>query len=117
MTFFGRLIRAHRDCLWVSVIEFVFGMREILRNINNNRAGSSCRRNVKRLFDNAWDVLSPLNHEGVLHDWPRNPHHIGLLERILTDQVTLYLTRNNDHWYRVHVGRRNARNSIGCARP
>ena len=89
---------------------------QIFRHVDDNGAGATCRGDVKCLFDNAWNIFSPLHHEGVLNDGPRDTDHIGFLKRVLTNQVALHLTRDYHHGNGVHVSRRDASNGIGRAR-
>ncbi|MNQ29960.1 hypothetical protein D3C85_432900 [compost metagenome] len=58
-----------------------------------------------------------LDHEAVLHDRPGNTDHVGFLEGIGTDHVARHLAGQHHHRNRVHVGRGNAGDGIGRARP
>ena len=57
-----------------------------------------------------------LNHEAMLHDWPRDAHHVGFLKTIGANQTAFHLARNNNHGDGIHVRGRYAGDSIGSAR-
>ena len=52
----------------------------------------------------------------MLNARPCNPDGIALLESIFPNRMGRYLPGNNDHRYRIHIGRGDASNRIGEAR-
>ena len=116
VTALSGLIRTQTHRFGVVILEFVFGVGQIFGNVHNHRTRSTASGNVKRLFNNGRDLFGASYHEAVLHNGTRYPHHVGLLKRVFTNKVTLYLPRQHHHGNRIHVSGGNTGNRIGRAR-
>ncbi len=116
MTTGSRIVGAQLDLLRVAVLELVGRVGHVLGNVDHNRTGTTALRQIEGLFDDLRNVARVLDHEAVLHDRTGNANHVGFLEGIGANHVAHNLAGNNDHWDRVHVGRRNTGNGIGRTR-
>ena len=113
----GRRIGAHLDRLRIAVLELFVRPGDILGNIDNHRPRPARGGDVKRFPYYPRNIFRATNLITVFHDGSGYAHHVGLLERVLTDQVALHLSRKHNHRDRVHIGRRNAGDSVGGAGP
>ena len=82
-----------------------FGRRlgDVLRYVDQHRAGPPGRREVERLLDRHGELGDVLHQEVVLHARPRDADGIALLERVLADRVRGHLPGEDHHRHRVHV--------------
>src|SRR5438552_3232238 len=62
-----RIVAAQQNLVWE--YRLAVALLDVLRDVNPDRARSSRGRNVKRLFDDARDVLDIHHEVTVLHDW------------------------------------------------
>ena len=117
VTFGRRLIGAHADRLGVLVFELVLRVGQIFWDVDHNRPWTARGGDKKGLLDSRRNILRLLHQKAVFNDRAGDTDHVGLLKRILTNEMALDLTRDHDQGYRVHIGRGNARNRVGRAGP
>ena len=89
----------------------------VLRNVDQNRAGSTIGRHVESFVNSFRQVIGVFDQPVMLCAGTRDANGIGLLERIVADHEGRDLPRENDHRDRVHQCVLHARHGIGRARP
>ena len=107
-------IAADRNRLWK--IGHTNTLLHILGNIDQHRTGPSRSRNIKRLFDNAGNILNAIHEIIVLRNLPRHLNNRGLLKRIAANNSRWDLTRNRNKRHGVHFGIGQPRDQIGSPR-
>ena len=119
MTFIGWIIAFKMNRYFVQFVVFrhgyFFGLN-ILRNINEYRAWTTCASNKVRLFNDARQIMNILNKIVMLGYRHRNALDIRLLKRVLTDKGPTNLTSNGHHRYGIHVRSHNTCYKIRCTR-
>ena len=79
-------------------------LREILRDVDEDRAGPAGLRDVEGLVDVVGDLRRVGDQERVLDDRQRDAGDVGLLKPVGADQVGADLAGDEDRRHRVHVG-------------
>ena len=108
-----RVIRTHLNL--GGVLELALVGRNILRDIDQNRPGTTRIGNIKCLFHRRGEVTHILDQEVMLDTGTGNTDRIALLEGVLTDIMRRHLPGNDHHRDRIHVRRRNTCHGIGRA--
>ena len=115
MALVSRLIRAHLNFAGVNIRHLTARISNVFGDINHNRAGTTCRRNVISFCNGLGNIFSASDQKTVLNDGTRNTHHICFLKGILTNFGQWNLSRDNHQRNRIHIGSRNTCDRIGGA--
>ena len=89
--------------------------REVLRDVDQDRARAAGAGDVERLVDRRRDVARVLDHDRVLDDRHRDAGDVGLLEAVGADQVGADLAGDEDRRDRVHHRVGDRRDQVGGA--
>ncbi len=81
-----------------------------------NRTRTSGARNMKRLVQDAREIVDVLDEHVVLRARPRDADRIALLERVVADQMRRHLPRDAHERDGIHQCVRKARHGIGRTR-
>jgi len=111
-----RVVRTHLDRLRIAV-EGAAGAGDVLRDVDDDRAGATGAGNVEGLLHRRRQVAHVLDQEVVLDAGPRDADRIALLEGVLADGVGRHLAGDDDQRNRIHVRRGDAGHGVGNARP
>ena len=96
--------------------ELDHGQLNVLREIDQDRAGTAFGGQAKRLGKHGRDVFGRLELECALGDRTDHAEHVHFLERLRADRGAGDLARQGDHGHTVHVGRCESGQQIGGAR-
>lgn len=88
----------------------------IHRNINQNRAFTSGRCDVKRLFKYPRQILGLFNNVTVLYKRLARAGDVRLLKNVSAEQIAAHLSGNRDKRNRVGIRRGDTRNQVCSAR-
>ena len=88
----------------------------VLWNVNNHRTRAARPRDMKRLMQNARQVIDVFDKPVVLGAGPRNADGIAFLERVVANQVRWHLTGDANNRNGIHQCIGQTGNSVGCAR-
>src|SRR5690606_30677802 len=109
------VVGAHRDRL--GVLEPALVPADVLRYVDQDRAGAAGPGDVEGLAHGRREVLHVLDQEVVLDARAGDAHGVAFLEGVLADRVGRDLAAQDDHRHRVHVGGGDAGHGIGDAGP
>ena len=87
----------------------------VLGQVDHHRTGTAGTGNEEGLFDDTGQVLDVLDQVVVFSNGAGDPHDIGFLEGIVTDQRRRHLSGNDHHGNRIHVGGGNPGDGVGRA--
>ena len=97
----------------------VFGAAKLCHNIlwkvNEHRAGAACTGDVKSFFDNAGKILAVSHGNTVFCDASGDADNIDLLESIVSDEVTGYLSGKANERDTVVICRCKSCHEVGCS--
>ena len=110
-----RVIRTHFYSCWVACVTG-FLERDVFGNVHNHRSRASATGNVKSFFQNVHHIAHILDQEIVFDDGSGDAYRVAFLESIQTNGVCGDLAGDDDHGDAVHVGSRNASDSVGDTR-
>ena len=88
----------------------------VLRQVNEHRPGPAGLRDVKRLFDNARNVVDIGNQIAVLHHRQSHAVDVRLLKRALADHRLRHLAGDGDERDGIHVSIGDTRDQVGRTR-
>ena len=91
-------------------------LQNVLRHVDQRRAGTASRCDVECLTNDHWQVVCRHDEFVVLGDAARDADGVALLECVGADRRSGNLTRNADHRDRVHVGVTQRRDHVRCCR-
>src|SRR6267378_3807594 len=97
-----RVVGTHRHRF--RVLEWAFGRRDVLGNVDEHRAGPPGPGEIERFLDRDREILDVFHEEVVLYTGPRDAHRVALLECVQANGVRGHLPRDDHHRDRVHVG-------------
>ena len=109
-----RVVRAQRDRL--RIVEFGALLRDVLGDVDQDRARASGRREVEGLLDRDRQFLDVLDEEVVLDARAGDADRVAFLERVLADGVGRHLAGEDHHRDRIHVRGGDAGHRVGDAR-
>ena len=112
-----RVVGAQRNVPRIAVFERRVGVRGVLRNVDDHRTRAARGGDIEGSLHDLRNLRRLADEEAVLHDRAGDADHVGLLKRVGADLVVRHLARNHDDRRRIHVGRRDAGNGVGRARP
>ena len=72
------------------------GELDVLRNVDDDGAGTAARGNVERLVQNARQILDALDQIIVFRARPRDADRVAFLEGVIADQVRRDLAGDAD---------------------
>ena len=101
----------------IGILEVDFCFQGILGDVDEDRSGTACRRDVKGFFQDPRDRRGVLDQVVVLGNGRRDPGNIGFLEGVAPDEVRRDLAADDDHGDRIHIGCGNACNHVADPRP
>ncbi len=78
-----------------------FGELDVLGNIDDDRAGTAARGDVKRLVQHARQIGDRFDEIIVLGAGPRDADRVAFLERVIADQMGRHLAGDDDERDRV----------------
>ena len=96
--------------------KFNFLKLNVSRNVNQNRAGPSCRRDFKSLWNRSQKLGGALYHHAVLCNRERKAKSVGLLEGVGSNHRKVHLARNRDNRNRVAARVGDGRQKVHRAR-
>ena len=73
------------------------GLKDILRNVDEHRTGTSARGNIECFMDHLGQVRNILDQEIVLRAGSRDPESVGFLKSIAADQLGGNLSGDGDN--------------------
>ena len=88
----------------------------VLGDVHEHGPGRPALGEMKRLFHRGHDVLHPRHQIAVLGDRERDALDVGLLERVVANELARDLAGDADHRRRVHHGRGDAGDHVRGAR-
>ena len=88
----------------------------IFRKVDENRAGASGTCNVECFFDDTAKIFTITDGYSVFCNASCDSYDINLLESIVADQVTCYLTGEAYKWNAVVVGSCKTCHKVGGSR-
>ncbi len=106
-----RLIGAQFDVF--RIVVFGDRCRDIFRDINKDRARSSCLSNIKGFFNNRSKIAYVFNKEIVFYARSCDADNIDFLERVLSNRGRIDLTGKDNHRDTVRMCRRDAGYGVG----
>ena len=116
----GRRIELGFELRWGQVgerlSELDHGQLDILREVDQDRAGASFGGQAKCLGKDGRDVFGRLELECAFGDRPDHADHVHFLEGLRADRGAGDLARQGDHGHTVHIGRCQSGQQIGGAR-
>jgi hypothetical protein len=108
-----RLVAAHLDAFGVAEFDLLRG--HVFRQVYEHRAGPASRGDVKSLLDRRRKFLDVFDQIIVFRAGASNARQIGFLKRVVADQMSRDLPRENNHGQRIHKGVGDARYRVGPA--
>ena len=109
-----RVIGPHGDRL--GIFELALLIRNVFRNINQDRTGAAGPGDVESLLKGYCQILDILDQEIVLDAGPGDAHRIAFLKGVLPDVGGGDLPADDHYRNGIHVRRGNPRNGICHAR-
>ena len=97
-----RVVAGDVDRLRVAV-PLDLGVEDVLRDVDEHRAGAAGPRDVERLLHHARDLAGVGHEPVVLRDRHRDAGDVRLLERVRADERGGDVRRHRDERHRVHV--------------
>ena len=101
----------------VGIVELRRLVGDVLGDVHQHRAGPARGRDMECLLDRDREVIHVLHQEVVLHARACDAHGVALLEGVLADGERGHLAGDHHHRDRIHVGRGDAGDRVGHARP
>ena len=86
----------------VGVLPLELGIEDVLRDVDEDRAGATCRSDVEGLPHDRGDVGGVGHQVVVLGGGHRDPGRVGLLEGVVADRRRGDLAGDRHHRHRVH---------------
>ena len=87
--------------------ELTLRTRDVLRDIHQDRARATGRRDVEGLLDRTGEIAHVFDQVVVLGDRPREAHVVGLLKRVASDELGCNLTGEDHDGNGIGIGGRN----------
>ena len=109
-----RLVALVREVVGLEI--GALGELDVLRDVDDNRAGTAAPGDVERLVQNARQIGDVLHQIIVLGAGPRDADRVAFLERVVADQMGRHLPGDADDRDRIHQRIGEAGHRIGRAR-
>ena len=97
------------------IMEFRLADGDVLRQIDQHRAGATGAGDVESFLDGFGQVLDVPDQEVVLDARPGNADRVDFLKRVVADQRRGHLPGEHHQWDGIHVGVGDAGNGVGDA--
>ncbi len=111
-----RVVGAHLEIGRVLVRNLDVRRGDVLRYIDDDRAGAPGGGDVKRLLQRLGELVQVLDQEIVLDAGASHADRVDLLECVAADRVARHLAGQHDQRDRIHVGGGDAGHRVGRAR-
>ena len=108
-----RGVTANSDRIRIMVRNLDVRIRNVLRDVHNDRAGAAGRRNKEGFLDRFSEFRQVAYQKVMFHAGTCNPNGVTLLECIAANDRCGNLPRQNHQRNGIHIGRRNAGYGIG----
>ena len=109
----GGVVAADVDL--VRIVKLGGGHADVLGNIHQDGAGPAARGQVKRFLDGRRKIRHVLHQEVVLGAGSADPDDVGLLKRVVAQQIGRHLPREHHDRTRIHVRVDQPRHRVGRA--
>ncbi len=109
-----RLVAPDEDLLGIP--EIGQRRRDIFRYIDEHGSRPAGAGDIEGLLYDARHLGHVPDEVVVLRAGPRDADDVGLLEGVVADEGGVYLAGEDDHGHRIHIGGRDARHGVRCAR-
>jgi hypothetical protein len=110
----GGLVAPKRDLPGDGPSALHLARGDVLREIDQHRAGTAGPRYVERLLDDAVDIGGIFHQVVVFGDRHRDAGDIRFLERVVPKEAGRHLAGERHDRNRVHIRRRDPRDQVAC---